>query len=147
MLKLTHVLNADDKDVDGVLRLPFEVRQKSRFRGQLEDGTEVGVVIDRGRILRGGDLLADPEGHRIRIEAAEEAVSTVASQDRRELARAAYHLGNRHVALQRGDGWVRYLRDHVLDDMGGQLGLPITHEEASFEPESGAYARHGHHHD
>lgn len=147
MLELTEKLNDADKHVDGVLCLPYEVRQKSRFRARLEDGTEVGVIIERGSVLRGGDTLTGPAGRRIRIRAAEEAVTTVSSNDVRQLARGAYHLGNRHVPLQIGNGWVRYLRDHVLDDMCRQLGLEVTCEAACFEPESGAYGHHGHPHE
>ncbi len=51
-----------------------------------------------------------------------------------------YHLGNRHVALQVGAGWVRYQHDHVLDDMVRGLGLAVTPASARFEPERGAYA-------
>jgi urease accessory protein len=63
------------------------------------------------------------------------------------LASAAYHLGNRHVALQIGNGWVRYQHDHVLDDLVTGLGLEITVEHAPFEPEGGSYSgehRHSH---
>jgi hypothetical protein len=81
----------------------------------------------------------------IEIVAAPERVSTVRSRDLRELARAAYHLGNRHVALEVGDGWVRSLTDHVLDAMVEQLGLPVAHEVEPFEPEAGAYAGHSSH--
>ena len=72
-----------------------------------------------------------------------EAVSTVNADDPKALARAAYHLGNRHVAVQVGDGWLRYLADHVLDDMLRGLGLEPKSERAPFEPESGAYG-HAH---
>jgi urease accessory protein len=67
------------------------------------------------------------------------------------MQRACYHLGNRHVPLQVSEGWIRYLKDHVLDDMVVSLGLTITHEHAPFEPEVGAYhhshQHSGHHHD
>ena len=61
------------------------------------------------------------------------------TDDPKALARAAYHLGNRHVPVQVGDGWLRYLADHVLDDMLRGLGLEPKSEQAPFEPESGAY--------
>jgi urease accessory protein len=38
------------------------------------------------------------------------------------LARAAYHLGNRHVPVQVGDGWLRIADDHVLARMLEVLG-------------------------
>ena len=56
----------------------------------------------------------------------------------------SYHLGNRHVSLQVGDGWVRYQHDHVLDEMVRGLGLEVVFESAPFEPEGGAYGGHSH---
>jgi urease accessory protein len=124
---------------DARLVLPFEVRSRSRFRAQLVGGEEVGVILARGQILRGGDQLLAPDGRVIEIGAAPETVSIVRSPDLRWLARAAYHLGNRHVALQIGAGWLRYSHDHVLDEMLHGLGLTVAVEQAPFEPEAGAY--------
>ena len=50
------------------------------------------------------------------------------------------------MALQVEARELRYLRDHVLDDMVRGLGLEIEHAELPFEPESGAYGG-GHTHD
>jgi urease accessory protein len=50
------------------------------------------------------------------------------------------------MPLQVGDGFVRYLKDHVLDDMVRGLGGEILHELAPFEPEGGAYGGHAHGH-
>ena len=124
---------------DARLVLPFEVRSRSRFRAQLSGGEQVGVILPRGQILRGGDQLLAPDGRVIEIAAAPETVSILRSADLRWLARAAYHLGNRHVALQIGEGWLRYSHDHVLDEMLQGLGLEVTVEQAPFEPEAGAY--------
>ena len=74
--------------------------------------------------------------------AAPERVTTARAEDARLLARAAYHLGNRHVALQIDGLWLRYSHDHVLDDMVLGLGLQLTVEELPFEPEAGAYHSH-----
>ena len=135
-------------DIVGTLKLPFEIRQKSRFRAELVDGTEVGVMIERGSVLRGGDYLRSTDHRCVLVEAAPETVSQVSHKDTIALARAAYHLGNRHVPLQVGDHWVRYLHDHVLDDMCRQLGMTVACESVPFEPEAGAYGGgHGHHHD
>ena len=138
---------------DARLVLPFQMRSRSRFRARLTDGEEVGVVLARGQILRGGDLLLASDGRVIEIGAAAETVSTVHCEDPRRLARAAYHLGNRHVALQVGEGWLRYIHDHVLDEMMHALGLGVSVEQSMFEPEAGAYhgggeggQGHGHEH-
>jgi len=121
------------------LVLPFELRCRSRFRARLADGEEVGVVLARGQILRGGDLLLTSDGRVVEVGAASEWVSTVRAEDPRLLARVAYHLGNRHVALQIGAGWLRYSHDHVLDELTRGLGAQLTVEQAPFEPEAGAY--------
>ena len=62
-----------------------------------------------------------------------------------ELARAAYHLGNRHVAVELGEGWLRIQADHVLEGMLVGRGAEVSPISAPFEPEAGAYA-HGHQH-
>ena len=126
--------------------LSFEQRGKGRLRARCDDGREVALILERGRILRGGTLLTGPSGQVLRVEAAPERLSEARSDDPRRLVRAAWHLGNRHVALQTGDGWLRYLSDHVLDDVVRGLGLEVRPLEAGFEPESGAGAAGAHHH-
>jgi len=83
------------------------------------------------------------------VSAAPETVSTVRCAEPQLLARIAYHLGNRHVALQIGTGWLRYQHDHVLDAMVQGMGLNVSVEQAPFEPEAGAYQgaepSHAHH--
>ena len=135
------------------LTLPFELRQKSRLRATLDNGAEAGLFMERGTLLRHGDLLRADSGEIIEVRAAPEEVSIARAADTLLLARACYHLGNRHVPLQIGDGWLRYLHDHVLDDLLVQMGLDVTFEQVPFEPEAGAYAgqgqghSHAHHHD
>jgi urease accessory protein len=128
------------------LVLPFEQRQKARQRARITAGFEVGIQLPRGTILRGGDHIRAADGMVVEIVAARECVSTVWTRDLRRLAQVAYHLGNRHVALEIGTGWVRYLSDHVLDAMVGQLGLAVIHHDEPFEPEAGAYGNHQHEH-
>src|SRR5579862_3549598 len=83
-----------------VLALPFELRRRSRLRSRLESGEEVGLFLPRGTALREGDLLQADNGRVVQVRAAPETVSCARSQDPLLLARASYHLGNRHVALQ-----------------------------------------------
>jgi urease accessory protein len=126
------------------LVLDFDARSKSRLRTRLASGEEVGLLLERGRVLRGGDRLLAGDGRVIEVVAAYEALLEGRSTDPLLLARAAYHLGNRHVAVQVGSdadgGWLRFAADHVLRDMVAGLGLPVTEIVAPFEPEAGAYA-------
>jgi urease accessory protein len=140
----------EPRAADDNIVLPFGLRSRSRFRGRLASGVEVGVVLERGQILRGGDLLLAGDGRVVEVVAALELVTSLYAARANLLARAAFHLGNRHVALQIGDGWLRYLHDHVLDDMARGMGLRVEVADAAFEPEGGAYHTHshaGHRHD
>ena len=150
MIELTRIINNknDKRSVDGQLTLPIEQRVRSRLRARLDDGRDVGLFLPRGTLLRGGDQLGNDDDLTIEIIAAAETVSTLQCDDPVLLARAAYHLGNRHIPLQVEKGWLRYQHDHVLDDMLRQMGLTLRVEQAPFEPEAGAYqqAAEGHHH-
>ncbi len=138
--------------IDDTLELPFDQRQKSRLRVKLASGQEAALFLTRGIILRGGDLLksedgADGKAMVVQIIAAQEPVYNVIAPSMRELMCAAYHLGNRHVPLQIGDGWLRLEQDYVLKDMLLGLGMQVAETFAPFEPEAGAYGgghRHGH---
>ncbi len=153
MIRLTQRLTETDAQgpaADVSLTLPIDARIKSRLKVTLDDGRAAGLFLPRGQLLRGGDILTDEGGQlRVEIRAATETVSTVRCSDPLLLARACYHLGNRHVPLQIEAGFARYQHDHVLDDMVQGLGLSVSVEQAPFEPESGAYqsqAGAGHHH-
>lgn len=126
------------------LLLPFEARCKSRLRTQLAGGEECGLFLARGTVLRGGDRLAANDGRIVEVVAAPEALCEAVSGDALLLLRAAYHLGNRHVAVEVGPGRLRFARDDVLAEMVRGLGLPVQDIEAPFEPESGAYSGHAH---
>ena len=134
-------------DVRGTLTLAFDQRQKSRLRARLASGEEVALLLPRGTTLRGGDLVGASDGRIIEVIAEPERVLHIECGTPVALARAAYHLGNRHVPLQVGDGWLRIAADHVLADMLSNLGATVTLIEAPFEPEAGAYSGGHHHHD
>jgi len=133
--------------VGGVLKLPFESRQKSRLRTQLVSGEEVGLMLPRGEILRGGDLVTASDGRIIEVVSQEEKLLHIEAKTPQDLARTAYHLGNRHVPVQVGEGFLRIAEDHVLEELVKKLGADVSHVEAPFEPEAGAYAGGHHQHD
>ncbi len=131
--------------VDDVLELPFERRERSRFRAVMRSGEEIGVDLPPGALLAHGARLQLDDGRVVAVEAAPEALIEVRAADAAMLARIAYHLGNRHVPLQVGDGWLRLLPDHVLRAMVEKLGGQVHEIDSGFQPESGAYG-HGHVH-
>ncbi len=131
-------------DVKGQLKLPFDSRQKSRLRAKLVSGEEVALMLPRGEILRGGDLVTASDGRVIEVLAEAEKLLHIESES---LAKVAYHLGNRHVPVQVGQAFLRIAEDHVLEEMLKKLGAKVSRVEAPFEPEAGAYAGGHHQHD
>jgi urease accessory protein len=156
-MKTLHVNGRADQGVTAhaMLLLPYDARQKSRFRSTLPDGRDVVVMLPRGQTLRDGDALLSEEGVVLGVVAMPEPVSVVSCTDALLLSRAAYHLGNRHMPLQILPNELRYPHDHVLDEMLKQLGLNPTFARLPFEAENGAYGNghafaargHTHHHD
>lgn len=147
MLRFNEVLAGPPAEgPGGVLTLTFEQRRISRLRATLDDGREVALMLLRGTNLRDGDCLRGEGGVVVVVRAAAERLSVASTGDGHLLLRAAYHLGNRHVPVQIGEGFVAYAHDHVLDDMVRGLGLTVVTREEPFEPEAGAFA-HDHDHD
>lgn len=97
-----------------------------------------------------GFELAD--GRTIQIIAAEEDLVSVTG----DLARLAWHIGNRHTPAQIEADRILIRRDPVLERMLERLGATLTVLSEPFTPEGGAYGHgrtmghsHGpdHHHD
>jgi urease accessory protein len=147
MLHLTELLSdrvaAGAATPTGTATLTLDERRKSRLRLTLADGREAALLLPRGSALRDGDLLRADEGDVIVVRAAAESLSVARTTDAHTLLRGAYHLGNRHVPVQLGDGWLAYEHDHVLDDMVRGLGLTVETRRAPFEPEAGAFRHDG----
>jgi urease accessory protein len=128
----------------GTLTLPCEARRRSRQKVTLDSGEEAGVMLAWGESLRHGDLIASTEGRVVRVVAADEPVLLIRCSHPRELARVAYHLGNRHVAVEVGEGTLKIAPDHVLRAMVEGLGAKVERANLPFDPEAGAYGAHGH---
>jgi urease accessory protein len=130
------------------LTLDWDVRQKSRFHAVDSAGRELAVVLPRGTQLRGGHLLVAEDGSLILVEAAPQQVLKIthcsSHGSRFDLMRAAYHLGNRHVAMELKPDHLKIEPDHVLADMLRAMHLIVHQVSEPFEPEGGAYG-HGTH--
>ncbi|MFM1880305.1 MAG: urease accessory protein UreE [Pseudomonadota bacterium] len=112
----------------------------------MTSGEEVGVLLPRGTVLRGGCLLLDDSGQSIEVVSADESLLRVEGTAFQRM-RCAYHLGNRHVRLELREDFLQLPYDPVLADMLGNLGVAPRLVSAPFEPETGAYGgghQHGH---
>ena len=150
MLKIVNQKTSSEVAATATVTLPLDMRMRTRLRVTLDDGSDAGIQLARGESLAPHDKLigdAGTQGLVVEVLPAAETVSVVHCNDRHQFARACYHLGNRHVQLQIEDGRLAYLHDHVLDEMLTGLGFTVTCEQATFEPESGAYGGgHSHEH-
>ena len=107
------------------------------------------IALHEASRLRTDDLLELDDGRLIEVVAAPEALLEARAADLPALARLAWHLGDRHVAVQVLPNRIRVKRDEAVETLLKALGAKLTTIEAPFEPEGGAYAGHGHghHHD
>jgi urease accessory protein len=148
MNHLTHKTFAPATDR---VALAFDERKRSRLRVTLASGLEAGIFLGRGEQLRHGDRLASEDDQLVvEILAAPEALIEAMADTPLLFARAAYHLGNRHVPVELivepEGGRLRFQRDHVLAEMLVGLGCRVIDTIAPFQPEAGAYGG-GHSHD
>ena len=129
------------------VELDWDTRQKSRFDADDSQGRRLGVFLPRGTVARGGDVLVAEDGSLVQVVARPQPLMTVRAAHGSPLAlvRAAYHLGNRHVALEVHADRLQLEPDHVLADMLRQMHLEVVEQLAPFEPEGGAYASHAAH--
>jgi urease accessory protein len=135
------------------VELGWDVRQKSRFDATDSHGRHLSVFLPRGTVVRGGDVLVAEDGTLVVVKAAPQPVLVVRHCGEHgapsDLLRAAYHLGNRHVAVELKPDHLKLEPDHVLADLLRRMHLIVSEEPAAFEPEGGAYEgghAHGHHH-
>ena len=119
--------------------LDYEGRHRRRVTMTGTRGTEFLLDLPEAVALRGGDALILEDGRLIEIVAAPEPLAEVRCNDPRQLARVAYHVGNRHAQAEILGNRIRIRRDHVLEEMVRGLGAKVAHIEAPFEPDTGAY--------
>ena len=136
----------DEQGPNLILCLTAEERIKAKQKIALKQKNvqlklnELKLDLPRGTVLQSGDFLTtETEDFWVLIQARSEPVVTVTAQYPLQLAKAAYHLGNRHVSLEITNNYLRFSPDHVIESMLIQMGFNLTQELAPFSPEIGAY--------
>jgi urease accessory protein len=128
-------------------RVVLDADERHRRRVVLtgERGTTFLLDLPGATALRDGDGLVLEDGAIVRVAGKPEPLVEIAAASAHELARLAWHIGNRHTDVQVVGDTLRIRRDHVLEEMLRGLGARLTLVEAPFDPEPGAYG-HGHDH-
>ena len=104
-----------------------------------ENGTTFLLDLPHATALRDGDGLVLDDGAIVCVTGRPEPLVEISAANARELARLAWHIGNRHTDVQIVGDRLRIRRDHVLEDMLRGLGATLAFIEAPFDPEPGAY--------
>ena len=154
MARATSVLSAADRHerpvIDTVI-LDYAQRSGQKITVTGVRGGAFEIDLHRPARLRTDDLLLLENGALVEVVAAPEPLVEARAVDLAELARLAWHLGDRHIPVQVLPNRIRARRDAALEALLKSLGAKVTVIEAPFEPEGGAYASshdHGHaHHD
>jgi urease accessory protein len=157
MLRATDILLAGlwgGKPAD-VVRLDYDKRTRRRISLTGVGGLEFLLDLAKAPVLRAGDGIRLEDGRIVAVETAPERLLEITCADAHQLARIAWHLGNRHLATEIGERVIHIRDDHVIADMVRGLGARTRAVERPFNPEGGAYGgavhghdhAHGHHHD
>ncbi len=143
---------SDSMVIDYELPLTAEQRKRSYQKIELENGNIFLLKLPRSTNLKIGDILIgekSPESEEreqknqlVKITGQLEKVITVTGESSLQLLQGAYHLGNRHIALEINSEYLRLNYDRVLEEMLIKMGLTTTVEKTIFNPEKGAYHHH-----
>ena len=139
----THIQTGDAADT---VTLDYEARFLRRKRLVSDGGEPFLVELAETQSLIHGEGFRLDDGRIIVVMAAAEPLLAVRH---RNLARIAWHVGNRHTPCQITDDHILIREDKVLQAMLEGLGASVTQVTAPFTPEGGAYGHgrtHGHEH-
>lgn len=148
-LTATQISSGDQFKGKIVDRISLNETQRHRRRLSMttKGGIEFLLDLPEARLLLHGEVLQLSDGTAVEVIAAPEELLSIRGKDTRHLLALAWQIGNRHLAAQIFEDHVLIRRDHVIEDMLIGLGADVEKVEAPFNPESGAYHQHGHHHD
>ena len=139
----THIHTGDATDT---VTLDYEARFLRRKRLVSDGGEPFLVELAETKSLNQGEGFRLDDGRIIAVMAAAEPLLSVRHHN---LARIAWHVGNRHTPCQIADDHILIREDKVLQVMLEGLGASVTQVTAPFTPEGGAYGHgrtHGHEH-
>ena len=143
MMKRAHEVKAAGgwRETAAVDRVVLDADGRFRRRMLLtgESGTTFLLDLAKPTPLREGDGLVLDDGSIVRVDGKPERLVEIAAGSGCDLARLAWHLGNRHTDVEIVGDRLRIRRDHVLEAMLRGLGATLTEIEATFHPEPGAY--------
>ena len=149
MRRITEIKPAaawDPRAARDFIVLDAQDRHRRRVVFVGEHGATYLLDLPRPTQLHDGDGLLLEDGSLVRVTGKAEDLVEITAASAQELARVAWHLGNRHTEVQIAGNGLRIRRDHVLEEMLSGLGASLSYLVAPFDPETGAYDHHEHTH-
>lgn len=147
-MRAIQVTHSHDDPAD-TLTLAYDDRFRRRMAMMTDGGIDFLLDLPDAQELRAGDSLVLDDGRLIRIQAADEPLMEAVPVDPGDLARVAWHVGNRHLTCQILSDRLVLRADKVIGEMLKVLGCTVTTRSAPFTPEGGAYGQgrtHSHAH-
>lgn len=142
----THLKKGDWSGPAEICLLDYDGRFLRRKRLETVEGRPFLVDLAQTTSLEEGDALVLDDGTHVYVRAAEESLLRVTGP---ELARLAWHIGNRHTPCQIAGDHLLIQNDPVIGHMLEHVGATLTAVTAPFMPEGGAYGHgrtHSHEH-
>ena len=154
MLRATQVVRRTDlgrRITIDTITLDREARYRRRIAMETDRGHKFLLDLPEATYLESGDALELSNGALVKVVAAPEELMEIHAHDAVELARIAWHIGNRHTPAEITRAAIYIKPDHVLAVMVAGLGAHVHSVSRPFEPEGGAYGakgplKAGHHH-
>ena len=109
----------------------------------LDDGESININFESVTQVKHNDGLYLDNDVWVKIQASKEKILNVECKSDTHLTLIAWHIGNRHCALQIIDNRnIRIENNNVIHEMLVKLGANVKIDEDIFEPEPGAYGGH-----
>ncbi len=138
IIRATAISKSDAGQADSIT-LTYSDRFRRRIAMVSDNGIEFLLDLAEATELKDGEFLVLDDGRNIKIIAAKEKLMRIRGKDQQHLARAAWHVGNRHLACEIHPEFIVLINDRIIEKMLLGLGCEVEQFEATFSPEGGAY--------
>lgn len=152
LMRATRVLQPAERQnrpVADTVILDYAQRSAQKITVTGVKGGCFAIDLAQATRLRTDDALLLDDGSLVEVVAAPEPLIEARAADLAQLARLAWHLGDRHVPAQLFANRIRVRAEGAVEELLKTLGAKLARIEAPFEPEGGAYESahaHDHHH-
>src|SRR4029077_4792825 len=110
------------REAAGTLTLDFDDRHRRRTRLCTDHGEEILLDLPKAIAMADGDGVQLEDGSWLMVKAAAEPTIEIRHADPVQLARLAWHLGNRHLPTEIGKEVLRIRPGPVIEPMLSGLG-------------------------